>query len=117
MSEPMPVSEVDRHLVRVPNSTRLLAAMVALLTAAVVYLGLRDFYRQGELTSSCAFFGAIATASVPVRPAAAGPPSQEVIEIIAASRQAYRGRDCTPALPSPSAGLRHWASFYGIPIA
>ena len=113
----------------------LTAAVLAVLLAAVLALGILFFRQQTQLQAQqaalraqlaelqaqqaalradCAFWYPLT--SLPVTVITPGmPPTRLSVALITASRIAYEGQDCGH-IPPASVSLEKWAAFYGIQV-
>lgn len=106
----------------------LTAAVLAVLLAAVLALGILFFRQQAQLQAQlaelqaqqaalradCAFWYPLT--SLPVTVIAPGmPPTRLSVALITASRIAYEGQDCGH-IPPASVSLEKWAAYYDIQV-
>lgn len=121
MSEPATPTTVDaideavRSSLRDYQRTRwaAAAAVVAVLCAAVVVLGVLYIGQGARLRASCEFWRTLAPLPVTIAQQT-GKPSRLGVSIIAESREAYEGQGCGKPPPADPAFAR-WARYYHLP--
>ena len=117
-AEPHPVVTIDEHIrgsLRDYQRARWLAvtALIAVLCAAVITLGVLYIQADGRLTASCGFWRTLV--SLPVTAAPDGRPSKLGITIVVGARGAYDGQGCGK-LPAADPSVTKWAPFYHVRI-
>jgi hypothetical protein len=119
-ASPKTVADIDETLrasLRDYQRTRWVtaAAVVAVLCAAVVVLGVLYIQQGARLRASCEFWRTLAPLPVTtVQPA--GRPSRLGVAIIAESRTAYAGQGCGKP-PPPDSSFVQWARYYHLPAS
>jgi hypothetical protein len=90
----------------------LVTVLGTLALIGIIVLGILLINADQRLTASCNFYRDLAQAPLTAKP----PPSRLGIHLLADSRKAFRGQNCTGTLPPPSPGLMHWAGVYRIQL-
>jgi hypothetical protein len=118
MTGPKPVADLDEALrasLRDYHRTRWLGALaiLTLLSAAVIVLGVLYVQQGARLRASCEFWRTLGALPVAVTKQAPQP-SKLGVSIIAESRAAYAGQGCG-RLPPADPSFARWARAYHLP--